>query len=353
MINTKKWLLSFTAIVLTIVIFLCAAAYIIDPGFQFRVKDNTYFLSSRYVAPGLVKNQEYDTIILGSSMIQNFDVSHFEKLFNAEVLKVGVSGMNAAETIDYIKLAYDSNKASNFFICIDLSSFRTLENSKNEKYMFKNDPISNLRYMISYKTWLRYLPIGICTSVLSKTDKIPPSLSKKTNIDLLDDWSDDHTCSRETVVKNHLNNAYNVSEVDLNNLELNLKNTIKVFFENIDAEKGNHFFFFPPYSALFWCTAQENGYFDTYIRAKEYFYDLAAKNNCTVYDFQSAELITDLDNYRDTTHYGKHINTWMAEQMHDGKYIITKNNQKTISNDLKKLISSFKTENTDIFSSKQ
>ncbi len=353
MISAKKWIISFTAIVLAIVLLLSTITYIVDPGFQFRVKDNTYFLASRYVAPGLVKNQNYDTIILGSSMTQNFDVPHFEETLGGEVLKIGVSGMNAAETIDYLNLAYNSNKASRFYICIDISSFRTLGDSKNEEYMFKNDPISNLRYMISYKTWLRYLPLGICTSVLSKFDKVPSFLSKKTNIDLLDDWSDDHKCSRQTVIKNYLNNSYNVSQVDLNNLEQNLKNTISVFFENIDTEKGEHILFFPPYSALFWCTAQDSGYFETYINAKEYFYELAEQKNCKVYDFQAAPIITDLDNYRDTTHYGKHINNWMATEMQNSTYLIKEDNRQTVGQDLREMISIFKNENSELFSSKQ
>ena len=70
--NFKKWIFLLFVTILAIIVVLVSLAYIIDPFFQFRVKDNKYMLTGRFVSPGLIKNYEYDTLILGSSMTQNF-----------------------------------------------------------------------------------------------------------------------------------------------------------------------------------------------------------------------------------------------------------------------------------------
>lgn len=349
MAQAKKWLLSFAAIVLAVVLLFSVTTFLVDPGFQFRVRDNTYLLNSRYVAPGLVKNQTYDTILIGSSMVQNFDMDHFETHLGGEALKIGVGGMNTAEMTELLNLAYTTGKAQRYYLCVDISYFQAQDASKNRQYMFRNDILSRCRYFLSYETWLRYLPLGIASSALQAMDLMPAGYAWMTNIDMLGDWSADFSCGRDAVLENYRNNTYGVSSVDTDGLVDRMKANILTFFEQVDAERGEHIFIFPPYSALFWCRAQTNGYFDAYQEAKAYFSEMAIEVGCTVYDFQAAELILNLDNYRDLTHYGDHINDWMTEQIAAGEYRITQENSGAFRDLLVQRVATFRQVNPEIF----
>ena len=72
--NAKKWILAFFAMSLALMLFFSVTAWVIDPFFQFRVKDNAYLLRGWFVDSGLIRNYDYDILFLGSSMVQNFDM---------------------------------------------------------------------------------------------------------------------------------------------------------------------------------------------------------------------------------------------------------------------------------------
>ena len=84
----KKWLLRLLALILAIVLLMCACAYLVDPYMQYRVRDNQYLLNSRLVTPGLIKNYDYDTVLIGSSMIQNTDMGLFRETLGGSPLKI-------------------------------------------------------------------------------------------------------------------------------------------------------------------------------------------------------------------------------------------------------------------------
>ena len=111
--------------------------------------------------------------------------------------------------------------------------------------------------------------------------------------------------------------------------------TIDTFFEDIRDYKGGYNFFFPPYSVLFWHNADKKGYIKPYLDAKKYFVKKAIQLNHNVYDFQSEELIGDLDNYTDTTHYKPEINDWMTKCFYNNSNLV--NDEITAENETKLL----------------
>ena len=104
---------------------LAGTVYLVDPYFQFRVKDNTYFLSAPYVNAGLIKNYDYDTAIVGSCMIGNFDMDQFRQELDAKPLKVENGGMGPNAIAAYLNYIAKAGKASRYFVNIDLASFQS------------------------------------------------------------------------------------------------------------------------------------------------------------------------------------------------------------------------------------
>lgn len=350
--NAKMWIASFLALSILILSVFAGIAYIIDPYFQYRVKDNEYFLSAPYVNAGLIKNYDYDTLIIGSCMIGNFDMDQFRDELNVKPLKIenGAMGPNAISAFQ--NYADTIGRASQYIINIDLASYQSGEDGVLNEHLLKDDLLSKGKYLLGYETWFRFIPVD-CGLMLYKAvlgDFPPGKFTQRTSIDQNGAWNLDETFGREVVVDNRLANRYEVSAVDLNNLHERMMKQIDSFLSKINFDSGSFTFIFPPYSTLYWCDTQDQGYFDTFLEAKKYFIHELLDRGCTVYDFQSAEWTNDLDNYQDSTHYCPDVNDWMFDCFLSGDYLVTAENYDTLEHNLIENTHTFRMKNADLFS---
>lgn len=345
--SAAKWLVSFFCCLLVILVLLSAVAYVVDPFMQFRARDNAYMLQEWYVSPGLVKNYDYDTLIVGSSMVQNFDMDVFREELGVKPLHIGIGAMQTSEMLQILHCAYDTGKADKYFVGIDL---RLLENQSDDsrlaEYLFADDLLSKVRYLLSYEVWFRYLPVDVAFALADAAGiELPEDFQAKKSIDKLADWrSDVPVWGEDVVIANYTKGAYSVSQSDTTNLLQRMTVNIDKFFSQCDFQKGEHTFFFPPYSSLCWSEYQDRGQFEVYMQAKQYFIEKAMEYGVAVYDFQGAECTMDLDNYKDTTHYMPHINDWMVECFAEKAYLVTKENAKEFERNLIENTEKFRSE---------
>lgn len=348
--KAKNWIILFAAFSLAVLVLLSGTVYVIDPYFQYRVKDHSYFLTTTYVDAGLIKNYDYDTLIVGSCMIGNFDMDRFRKELNMNPVKIENGGMGAETIAAFLRLAADRGKASKYFVNIDLPSY-TAESDIMNEYLMKDDFFSKCKYFLGYETWFRYIPVDAALMLYKSQRGTLPSgkFTQRTSIDCNGSWELDEKFGKETVIKNRLRGLYKVSEIETDNLYNKMVKQIDSFIGTVDFKCGEFNFIFPPYSALYWCDTQDREYFDTFMEAKSYFIKKLLENGCTVYDFQSDDLITDLDNYKDSTHYSPKINEWMTDCFISGKYIVTEENQELFQNKLAEQTKSFRKAHAELF----
>lgn len=326
-------------------------SYIIDPFFQFRVHDNAYMLNERFVAGGLIKNYDYDTLILGSSMTQNFDMNLFRNSLGVKPLHIGLGGATSQEITELMTLAYKTGKAEHYYVCVDWSAFTTFPAESNiPPYLLKNDFLSKIQYLLSYEPWFRYMPTDLGLLLIDCMDvELPLKFKYSRSIDKLGNWELDYTFGEDVVLENYKTARFAVSEVDTENLYNRMKNNIDEYLREFNFEKGDHIFFFPPYSSLYWCDTQNNGYYDDYLQAKEYFIEKASAYGAQIYDFQCAEFTTHLDNYKDTTHYKAEINDWMVDCFASKDYLVTNDNVNLLQEKLQNNTITFRQTYPDLF----
>ena len=93
--SSKKWMISFICIFLTILIVVGAFMVVVDPYFHYHkpIEGLQYSLQNeRYQNNGIVKHFEYDAIITGSSMTECFKTSKMDEIFGVKSIKVPYSG---------------------------------------------------------------------------------------------------------------------------------------------------------------------------------------------------------------------------------------------------------------------
>lgn len=352
--NSKKWIALLLALLLVFTSVISAAVYIVDPFFQFRVKDNTYLLKERYVSEGLIKNFDYDTLILGSSVTQNFDMELFRERFGCKPLHIGINQLSDVELIKLLKLAQKQNKAEQYYIGLDLTSFNYPEDKPPvdhiPDYLVDDGVMSNIRYFFSYEVWFRYMPIDVPLAIAKKLNiSIPERITKNTSIDLLENWSGDYTFSEENVIKQF--KSSDITEYSDNNDAVYnaMKKNIDSFLSALDFSGASYTFFYPPYSSLYWAVKENRNCLDAYMKAKNYLTERLINEGAKVYDFQSEDFTIDLNNYRDYTHFKKDINDYMTECFADNKNRLTADNLGEYEKKLRKNLQSFLNSHSDLF----
>ena len=350
--SASKWIRNFLCFLLAILLLLSAVVYIVDPFMQFRTRDNAYFLQEWYVSGGLIKNYEYDTLILGSSVTQNFDMNVFRQELGVKPLHIGLGGLTTVELAELLRLAYETQKADTYYIGVDLPVLNgDNPESRMPEHLIKNDLQSKLRYLLSYEVWFRYLPVDIGFMILDKLGvNLPEKFIYQKSIDRLGDWRLDFPeWGEDYVLYHHKYGLFSVSHVETEGLYEGAVACIDTFFERCDFEKGEHIFFFPPYSSVCWVEYQMRGQFDIYMQIKQYFIEKALEHGVKVYDFQAADFTMELEHYRDTIHYMPPINDWMVECFAGEDYVVTAENRRSFEEKLIENTNAFREKYPDLF----
>ena len=142
-------------------------------------------------------------------------------------------------------------------------------------------------------------------------------------IDALEDWRDDWTFGAEATLSLYSPPPQGTS-FDPEATLARMKTRFDEYISQLDFENGEYTFFFPPYSALYWNYAREAGNAETYLAFKAYAEGkLLECKNVRIFDFQNADFVTDLDNYKDYTHYAPEINDRMLGCFSSGEYLVT------------------------------
>ena len=136
---------------------------------------------------------------------------------------------------------------------------------------------------------------------------------------------------RDKVLKMLVDNP--LSNNNFNKIEYSFETMKKSFDYNYlqiikNNPNTNFIFFYPPYSVIAFKDWEKKEILDDILKFKLYVIEEFSKlQNVTLYDFQSAiDITTNLDNYKDFTHYHQNINNWMIDMIKENRYLVTKEN---------------------------
>lgn len=328
--------------------------YIIDPFLQFRVNpENKYILNPRFVNGGLAKNYDYNTALIGSSMIQSFDVSTLrDKYPRMEPVKLSSGGMNLAE----MQLIYSivcEKGTKNIILNIDMPFFNQAGySSRYPQYLYEDGILNKLQYLFGYESVIQYTPadIGVSLYFKWKKDKVSPVYIAKTSIDQIGTESYLRTYNADFVKNAYLtNNTVLYQHTD--GMEERMKNSLKSFVAGLEIDKHEdvtYTFMFPSYSALYWYHTRINNYYDQFLNFVSDFTQAVEKyDNVRVISFLDRDEILDLNYYGDITHFGPVLSDSIMTNIYNPKYEINSSNVQAMKHKVDSLVNVYAEENKD------
>lgn len=341
----KHWL---TVVGIASLVTLLAFAGImiyIDPFFHYHkmVDGLAYSLNmgdERYINDGIVRNFEYDGVLVGTSMIENFSCTEAGELWGMNFVKCPKNGSYFKESNDLLVRAYAAGrkpkvvirsldysltwkKVGSQYIVVgkdDVSQFDYPE------YLTNDNILDDVKYLFNKSVfWQNLVP------VLNATHKGQTG----TTFDDYANWNDMYTYGKDTVVNTYqpytnglVQKSYDLTEEDRDKIRQNIEqNVLSIAKEHPET---TFYYFFPPYSVCYYETLKNDNVLDVRFDVDEVVISKLVKQpNIRLYSYtDDFDVTTNLDNYKDIAHYGEWINSYILQQMHADKGRITDANYK-------------------------
>ena len=322
----KKWLRRTIIGILGIMIFVVLLQIIVDPYFHYHKPITKYRLNDeRYINDGIARHFDYDAIITGNSLCQNFSTFQYDELFGTNSVKLPYSGAGYKEIWESLGRALEYNDGvKEVLVCMDLQDLdREADWERyegNPTYLYDDNVFNDIKYIFNKDAIYRGTLYNLIWTVTGH---------ESTSMDEYSSWErvtgPEVACSYLTPVTDDMAaDSWIFDEEDRTREANNLtQNVIRV----IEAHPNVKFrLIIPPSSIARWCEYYELGEVQYRIDSLEYaLFILVQYENVEVYGFDDAfEITMDLNNYSDTIHYEKRVNEYILNSISEDKSVINR-----------------------------
>ena len=325
-----KWLVTAIAVLLLL---SAAITYIFDPFYQYHGPwaGQEEVLNDRdYQMAGSIRNLEYDSVILGSSVAENFNGDFLEEQFGSEVIKIIRASGSTADLLYYMEQARAEQQIERVFWCMDIFALIadtevTVNADKGMKYLHTKTMLDDVTYLFNKDVLLKKIPLSLAYSMLDR------------NVGgAAYDWSADKDFSAAGAMRAYQKPDQVLEEQECRDeMELLRQNQELIIREIEENPLTEYIIMFPPYSMMWWDCGYANGIGHMYLQVlEETIPMLLGYENVKVYFFaDEKEIVCNLDNYMDMIHYSPQVNQYMLDcVMADTKRVTQENVDAVLEN---------------------
>ena len=334
--KAKLWLVIWLVVSISAFSILGVWVYRIDPYFHYHEPDlEKYYYSlnnQRSQNDGISKHFDYNALISGTSMTENFKSSEFDRIFGVKSIKVAFSGGSYKEINDNIKRALRANPNLKMIIRgLDMSKFFSQANDmrtdlgKYPTYLYDNNPFNDIEYLLN-----RDVIFGRAYQMTLDNNKegFNPGI---TSFDEYSRWQESfefgiNKVCPDGITINKQDDFLHLSESEKKIIKENIEKNVTGIAD--DYPEVEFYYFYPPYSIVWWSELVNNGTIYKQLEAERYITELILRHeNIYLFSLNNRfDLIEDLNNYKDSLHYASWINSLILKWMHEKKYQITQEN---------------------------
>lgn len=329
--SDKKWSITLISIVVLTLVGFAGMMYWLDPLLHYGPESEPltcYVYVEKYSNPGIAKHYKYDSVLVGSSIIRNTDVDLCEELWDCDMVRLSYSGASTCDMKTILDICFESGNDIKT-VYWEVNQFQLNGNPTKPRYtlptyLYRYDHKEDVSYLLNLDIFYQFAYKDIKGTLKGKEMK-----AERRGITLK------YSTPIEEYVKQYKHAEFQGVPVDF---ETDMKPNVKANVDNIEnmvkAHPDTEFVFFVgPFSILHWDMEVQWGKFEAWMDAYEYAIGrLIEHDNVRFYCYlQEEEIITNMDNYIEVTHYGNWINDKVTEFIAEDRKRMTKENyQETI-----------------------
>lgn len=285
---------------------------------------------AEYQVIGTLRTFDYDSLIAGSSMAENYNNRWFDENFNCKTVKAVKPGANTSDLKYLIDAAYEEREIKNIFYTLDISALTTeiqthYVNEGMPLYLYNKNPFDDVQYLFNKHIIFKDIPYMIATSFLEDYDEGDSfNWAKYKEFSGLYYIPTEKKQPEKTIEEYGKYVDYNVS-------------LLEEIVEN--HPETNFVFLVPPYSSIWWYEADMCGDMEiNFYALSSAFEKLLSYENVEIHYFQDMEeIISNLDYYMDLIHYNSDINKKLVDLLKTDTYKVTFDNMEEKLQSMKQL----------------
>lgn len=341
----KKFIL-FSAFELVL---LLAVVLFFDPFYQYHTSlFGPEVLNDRdNQMPGTIRNFDYDSVIIGTSLMENCNTAYLDNAYGIKTLKVVRAGSPNSDLLYYMNMVHEVKAKKNtelkkVFWCMDVNELTTdtaptlRKGNDTPWYLHTKSPLDDVTYLCNKEIILKTIPKNL--------------MFAKSGINTGENaynWARDKDFSVAKAMtaytrpsKDSFRPMADFSE-EIPVIQANISNTVAEVNAHPETE---YIFFYPPHSIIWWDSAYVNGLLDRdYYVIEESMKAFLDCPNAKVYFYMDMDEILDLDNYMDMVHFIPEMNQAELEGIVNEKGRVTKATLPEYINSIKNLVDEIET----------
>lgn len=313
----KKFVLKFFIVFAAVLLLIAGIVYVTDPYVYYH-KEGVYKrtftknFNMRYQIPGMIRNLEYETLFVGTSMGHNFKEDKINQLWDTTSFNATISGSSAREQRKAVELALKSHDVKHVFWEINYDSLAgdpERVDATFPAFLYDRNIVNDLPYLLSYEAFKK-IDYQWENQHLVKSDVDPYSFykfgEKKQPLTI-------EGMKKELEGQSAPPSSAHTLESYVESFKENMLPMLKKYPDT------QFTFLYTPYPITRHMIIQEKmpSINQDRLQAKlEIYNELENYQNAAVYDFQDeAEITFNVGNYIDRSHYFPFINDLLLEKM--------------------------------------
>jgi hypothetical protein len=341
----RRWFAASLGLAVAMLVAIGAFNAYVDPFQQYRIPGPfpaRYYTSlHRYIAPGLAKNAVYDTLLSGSSIVENTRNSAIGRACHGVGLNVAMPALTASEQAQIVATALAAKPLARAILVLDFNEFSGAPDQRNPlagpmpAYFYDRNPLNDFPYLLSWgvlvKSWRMLMG--------DRTERF------RTEADAPWWWADEKRFARDEVVKRldprNLNAQFQQPPRELAGMQESLRRNLLPLFTTYP--RTEFVLVWPPYSIVVWADFVQRGQLDVSLDFKRWVFEATrALPNVRVIDLQGVAKIThDLDRYTDLYHFEPAVNEWLVEEACGERYRVRPDTVDTLDRELRRQAQAF------------
>lgn len=323
--KAKSFITTTIALVLVGLIMFSVITIAIDPLFQYHIPWfglEPVITNERYQNAGIAKNFDFENVIIGNSMSENFKVNDANEAFGGSTVKLVAAGSHTIDwtyTLDILQQRDESVKS----IMFNLDPYIFIASSDEMRhelptYLYNHNILDDVSYLFNFEILNDY------------TIKMLKENHRNNIPEYNEVFCWENPTGKDFVLSNYDRPEDKSVEFDDDIIEItnaNLDNIIPY----IESMKDTNFvFFFSPFSIIYWDSENQmhrlSQWRDCYLDVSE---RLLQYDNVSLYfwsDEQMLDIICNLDYYSDEAHYSAEISENLLNRIGKKQGIITNKN---------------------------
>lgn len=326
--QAKKWFLQCMGLLVGALALLAVVMIIVDPYFHYHKPLS--FLSyrlyeERYTNDGIARHFEYDAMITGTSMAQNFKVSEMNELLGTNAVKNTFSGAGYQELSENLQRALERNDDLKTVLwALDynglLREYDWRQYETYPDYLYDNNPLNDVSYLFNKSIFYH----GAFPNLVMTLTQSP-----STTMDEYSSWE------RENGLE-YILYAYDRSNLEKLPAEFGAaekESVTRTISENVvnlvnQYPDTTFYIFYPPYSICYWDALNIHGTTLKEIAAEQAATELLLEcPNIKLYNFfDQYDVICNTDYYSDPGHYNAEVNSLILRWIAEETGLVTKDN---------------------------